>query len=72
MQNIRKISWKVWRRVSKKGDAVLDEILLYHGSGEVVEYPQIRKTKYTTHQISFHTLRALNCLTFERSEQIHD
>ncbi len=177
MQNIREISWKAWRRVSKKGDVVLDEILLYHGSGEVVEYPEIRKTKYTkdfswgfyctnkyeqayrwadrkdkkgvvniysykenpqlkvlkfdtmtdewldfiakcrsgyvhefdivegpmaddtiwdfvnaflngrisrnvfweyakfkypTHQISFHTLRALNCLTFERSEQIHD
>ena len=30
------------------------------------------KFKYPTHQISFHTLRALNCLTFERSEQIYD
>lgn len=28
--------------------------------------------KYPTHQISFHTLSALNCLTFERSEIIYD
>ncbi len=28
--------------------------------------------KYPTHQISFHTLSALDCLTFERSEIIHD
>ena len=25
-----------------------------------------------THQISFHTVNALHCLTFERSEPIHD
>ena len=105
---------------------------LYHASGEIVEYPEVRKGKYTkdfswgfyctnnkeqakkwalkhaenptiniyiytenselkilkfeemndewldlkfkypTHQISFHTLKALNCLHFERSEQIHE
>ena len=28
--------------------------------------------KYPTHQISFHTLSALNCLSFERSETIYD
>lgn len=28
--------------------------------------------KYPTHQISFHTLSALNCLTFERSELVYD
>ena len=28
--------------------------------------------KYPTHQISFHTLAALNCLTFERSEIAYD
>ena len=28
--------------------------------------------KYPTHQISFHTLSALDCLTFERSEIIYD
>lgn len=28
--------------------------------------------KYPTHQMSFHTLSALNCLTYERSEVIHD
>lgn len=28
--------------------------------------------RYPTHQISFHTLAALNCLTFEGSEVIYD
>ena len=28
--------------------------------------------RYPTHQISFHTLSALNCLTFERSEVVYD
>lgn len=28
--------------------------------------------RYPTHQISFHTLAALDCLTFERSEVIYD
>lgn len=26
----------------------------------------------TTHQISFHSIRALECLKFERSEQVND
>ncbi len=30
------------------------------------------KFRYPTHQISFHTVNALRCLTFERSEPIHD
>ena len=30
------------------------------------------KFKHPTHQISFHTINALRCLTFERSEKIHD
>lgn len=30
------------------------------------------KFKHLTHQISFHSLKALDCLKFERSEQIHD
>ena len=29
------------------------------------------KFKYPTHQMSFHSLKALDCLKFERSEQIH-
>lgn len=28
--------------------------------------------KYPTHQISFHTMSALNCLTFEGSEVVYD
>ncbi len=28
--------------------------------------------KYPTHQISFHTLSALDCLTFDRSEIVYD
>ena len=30
------------------------------------------KFKHPTHQISFHSLKALDCLKFERSEQIHE
>lgn len=30
------------------------------------------KFKHPMHQISFHTLKALDCLVFERSEQIHE
>ena len=30
------------------------------------------KFKYPTHQIGFHAINALRCLTFERSEKIHD
>ncbi len=32
---------------------------------------KLAEFKYPTHQISFHTMRALNCLTFERSEMIN-
>ena len=32
----------------------------------------LAKFKHPTHQISFHTANALRCLTFERSEHIHD
>ena len=32
----------------------------------------LAKFKHPTHQISFHTVNALHCLTFERSELIHD
>ena len=42
---------------------------LYHGSGSVVEFPEIRKTKYT--KDFFYSLKALDCLKFEGSEQIH-
>jgi len=30
------------------------------------------KFKHPTHQMSFHTLKALDCLKFERSERIHE
>ena len=32
----------------------------------------LAKFKHPTHQISFHTVSALHCLPFERSESIHD
>lgn len=32
----------------------------------------LAKFKHPTHQISFHTLRALNCLTYEGSETVYD
>ena len=69
-------------------------MLLYHASKKIVEFPEVRKTKYTkdflygeisreqfwalakfkypTHQISFHTLAAIDCLTFEGSEIAYD
>ena len=33
---------------------------------------ELAKFKYPTHQISFHTLKALDCLTFEGSEIVDD
>ena len=33
---------------------------------------EIAKFKHPTHQISFHTLRALNCLRFEVSEIVDE
>lgn len=33
---------------------------------------ELAKFKYPTHQISFHTLKALDCLKFERSEIINE
>lgn len=33
---------------------------------------ELAKFKYPTHQISFHTLKALDCLRFERSESCHE
>ena len=32
----------------------------------------LAKFKYPTHQISFHTLSALDCLTFVKSEVVYD
>lgn len=31
---------------------------------------ELAKYKHPTHQISFHTLKAINCLIFERSEEV--
>ncbi|MGL5085998.1 MAG: DUF3990 domain-containing protein [Clostridium sp.] len=33
---------------------------------------ELAKFKYPTHQISFHTLKALDCLNFERSEIVNE
>lgn len=33
---------------------------------------ELVKFKYPTHQISFHSARALNCLSFERSYELND
>ena len=43
-----------------------NDIILYHGSRQIVERPEIRiaKFKKPTHQISFHTKDALSTLTF--------
>lgn len=33
---------------------------------------ELAKFKHPTHEISFHTLKALDCLKFERSEVINE
>lgn len=33
---------------------------------------ELARFRHPTHQISFHTLKALNCLKFERSEIVHE
>lgn len=42
--------------------------------GEITreQFWSLAKFKYPTHQISFHTLKALECLTFMRSEVVLD
>ena len=43
-------------------------------SGEISreQFWALAKFKYPTHQISFHTLAAIDCLDFERSEIVYD
>ncbi len=36
------------------------------------QFWSLAEFRYPTHQISFHTLAALNCLTFEGSEILYD
>lgn len=47
---------------------------LYHGSGNISRevFWEYAKFKHPTHQMSFHSLKALDCLKFERSEQIYE
>ena len=42
-------------------------------SGDITReaFWELAKFRHPTHQISFHTLRALTCLTFERSYEVH-
>lgn len=62
-------------------------MILYHASKEIVEFPEVRKAKYTKDfswgfycttdfeqavRWANRTLSALNCLTFDRSEIIYD
>ena len=42
-----------------------------NGNISRVVFWEYAKFKHPTHQISFHTLRALDCLTFERGELIN-
>ncbi len=45
---------------------------VFHGSQEIVEYPEIRiaKFKKPTHQISFHTVNALATLKFIKATEV--
>lgn len=44
----------------------------FAGSISREAFGQLAKFKYLTHQISFHTLKALACLTYERSELLNE
>ena len=41
-------------------------------TGYVSVYKQLAKFKHPTHQISFHTIKALSCLEFLNAEEVHD
>lgn len=43
-----------------------------YGDIDREQFWSLAKFKYPTHQISFHTLTALDCLKFERSEIVYD
>lgn len=36
------------------------------------DFLQLAKFKHPTHQISFHTIKALSCLEFLNAEEVHD
>ena len=36
------------------------------------DFLQLAKFKHPTHQISFHTIKALSCLEFIIAEEVHD
>ena len=36
------------------------------------DFLQLAKFKHPTHQISFHTIKALSCLEFIKAEEVHD
>ena len=54
-------------------DTIWDYVQDYFaGSISREAFWQLAKFKYPTHQISFHTLKALACLTYERSELLNE
>ena len=61
-------------RFPEMSDEWLDFIAKCRASGQISReaFWALAKFKHPTHQISFHTVNALHCLTFERSEPIHD
>lgn len=52
----------------------MSKMIVYHGSSQIVETPEIRiaKFKHPTHQISFHTARALTTLTFLEGVPVYE
>jgi len=42
------------------------------GTISIKQFGGLAEFKYPTHQISFHTLAGLNCLTFQGSEIVYD
>ena len=53
-------------------DTIYDYIEAYtHGQMNKDKFFELMKFKYPTHQISFHTIKALDCINFRESYEVH-
>ena len=75
MINLKKVNVEVRNIVERPmADDTIWDFVNEFMSGKISRsvFWEYAKFKYPTHQISFHTVSALRCLTFERSESIYD
>lgn len=53
-------------------DTIYDYIEAYtHGQMNKEKFFELMKFKYPTNQISFHTIKALDCINFRESYEVH-